>query len=45
VSAPGTAVLSLEVSSVNELSKDAADLSLAHVDRGMNVGARGFLSE
>jgi hypothetical protein len=45
VSASGTAVLSLEVSSVDELRQDAADLSLAHVDRGMNVGARESLSE
>jgi hypothetical protein len=40
VSASGTAVLLLEVSSVDELSEDPADLPLANVDGGANVGAK-----
>jgi hypothetical protein len=45
VSPPGTALGPLEVSSVDELGKDPADLSALDVDGGMNIGARELSSE
>jgi hypothetical protein len=45
VSASGTALGSLEVSSVNELSENPADLSALDIDRWSNIGARELSSE
>jgi hypothetical protein len=45
VSPPGTAVLSGEIPSVNELSEDSADLPALDIDRWSNIGAREFSSE
>jgi len=41
----GPALGSLEVSGVDELAKDAADLSVADVDSGSNIGARELVTE
>jgi hypothetical protein len=45
VSPLGTAVLSGEIPSVDELGKGAADLSTLDIDRWSNIGAHELSSE